>query len=151
MNTKTQSDTPLTDFKAYGGEWEAVVSATFARTLERELNEARDSIVLQTDAITQLRAALAAKDREIERLNECLTAYGFGDVPKGRDDAIARAEKAEAALKWAHDELAEIRQVAGEGEPLVGVVEMHKAAAVLEREKNAQLRAAIAAARKAQQ
>lgn len=35
------TNTPRTDEKAYGGDWEQVVGADFARTLERELAEAQ--------------------------------------------------------------------------------------------------------------
>lgn len=46
--------------------------------------------------------------KENVRLKECLTASNYGDVPKGWDDAILRAEKAEQqrdSLKAEHQEL----------------------------------------------
>lgn len=76
------------------------------------------------DEVRQLEADNAQLRTEVERLKELNANLS-------------------SALKWAHDELAEIRQTAGAGEPLVGVIEMHKTAAILEREKADQLRARV--------
>lgn len=113
--------TPRTDaaiqFRNFGSGHIDWVSVKFARTLERELNEARDSIVLQTDAITQLRAELAAKDSEIAELADQLRivvdaeSFRARKIERERDSYRARAEKAEAerdALKMSEEESGEV-------------------------------------------
>ena len=46
------STTPRTDLHVYGSEWEQVVSADFARQLERELAEAKAVVADVTDGRT---------------------------------------------------------------------------------------------------
>ncbi len=84
----SESDTPRTEAESYIANDPAkwcpdfeYVHADFARALERELSSERE---------------------HAKRLTECLDFSGRGDVPKGWDAAIERAERAErenAALR----------------------------------------------------
>jgi len=71
------SDTPRTDAKAYSGDWEQVVSADFARVLERELADVKVRLKASDkshkDTLLELEAESDIGDQlraEIKRLKD---------------------------------------------------------------------------------
>lgn len=76
----------------------------FARTLERELTEARATLLAREGELDSMSAALAAKDREIAELADQLRivvdaeSFRARKIERERDSYKARAEKAEAEL-----------------------------------------------------
>lgn len=98
---------------------------------EAGLEEQRRVTAILLPVLTAHEEQVAKLTRENDRLHDCLAAANFGDVPKGWDDAIARAEKAEeqvARLTRERDELAtmisKVESVVGKrGHDVLGAVE----------------------------
>lgn len=91
--------TPRTDaaiqFRNFGSGHIDWASVKFALTLERELTEARATLIAREGELDSMSAALAAKDSEIERLNQSICADSQKMLALNAE-LLARAEKAEA-------------------------------------------------------